>query len=150
MAKTKSKHKSRNNKTVKHKLSSKTILQEFVHTMLEAENTIRMFHWKTQSYSAHKTTDTLHETLSGLVDRYAETFMGKKDIKVNMKHMKPIKIKYLENTQSLEKYIKHLVQYTNKINNKLSHVENNDLHAIRDEIVSELNRSLYLLRFNKK
>lgn len=137
-------------KTMKRSNSSHKVLKEFVHRMLEAENTIRMFHWKTHSYSVHKKTDKLHETLSGLVDRYVETFMGKKNIRVSMKNIKPIKIQNLENSNALEKYIEKIVQYVNKLHNKMRDTGNNDLYAIRDEIISELNRSLYLFRFNKK
>ncbi len=40
-------------------------------------NTIKLYHWKTTSYSEHKATDELHERLSGHIDTFVEVLLGK-------------------------------------------------------------------------
>lgn len=141
----------------RRQLTSKPSIQDFIHRMLETENTIRVYHWNTCSYSVHKTTDKLHSSLSDLVDRYVETFMGKKNIHSTMKYP-PIQIPNLHipsceqstttPAKELEKYIQDCIQFVYDFNTSFNPEEDYDLFAIRDEIVSVLNRSLYLLRFD--
>lgn len=139
MAKTR-KSKSRNSTTRKSKSLNNNTLRKFVHKMLEVENTIRVFHWKTSSYSAHKTTDKLHDKISDLVDKFVETYMGKKNIRVSMKDISSIKFK---NLNTLDKYLKNTVDFLNDLPIK-NHA---DLISIRDEIVTQIHKSLYLFSF---
>jgi hypothetical protein len=118
------------------------IIKKFM-TML---NMVKLFHWKTLSYPAHKATDKLHEKLNEHIDRYVEVMMGSRNSKLNMKDFKNMKLENLENKKELEKYInktkKEMLEYHKELN------ENIDvgLMAIRDEIIADLNRFLYLLR----
>lgn len=37
---------------------------------------IKLHHWATMSYATHKALDELHGSLSGLVDKFVESYLG--------------------------------------------------------------------------
>ena len=49
---------------------------KLLETFFEITNTIKLYHWKTNSYSVHKATDELHERLSGHIDKFVEVLLG--------------------------------------------------------------------------
>ena len=55
-----------------------------VKTFLEMLNMIKLYHWKTKSYSQHKATDDLHSSLSSSVDTFVEVLMGKYESRIYM------------------------------------------------------------------
>ena len=40
-------------------------------------NMVKLYHWKTDSFSQHKATDELYESLNLNIDRFVEVLMGK-------------------------------------------------------------------------
>ena len=50
---------------------------EIVQVFLETLTSIRLYHWKTKSYSQHKATDQLYEELEEKVDEFVEVMQGK-------------------------------------------------------------------------
>lgn len=55
-----------------------------VKTFFEILNSIKLYHWKTKSYSQHEATDDLHEKLSDQVDRFVEVLIGKSSKRIHM------------------------------------------------------------------
>lgn len=114
-------------------------LENTLNKMLEMLMFIKIYHWKTNSYSSHKATDDLYERLNKNMDKYVEIWLGKngKTLKPNMN----ISVKYLSNNNRLIKnvnvFIKHLEGL--KIDG--------DLQTVRDDIVGDLNQFIYLLSF---
>ena len=70
--------------TMGHISSKEDYVKVFVRKMLEIPIAVRLFHWKTDSYAAHKATDGLLETLNEIIDKYVETLLGKTHIKISM------------------------------------------------------------------
>ena len=66
------------NKTRKksYKISNKTS-SHIVKVFLEMLNMVKLYHWKTLSYSQHKATDELFEKLNKNIDRFIEVLIGK-------------------------------------------------------------------------
>jgi hypothetical protein len=108
--------------------------------MLTIRNQIKVYHWQTKSFARHTATDGLTTKLDELVDEFVETYMGKYGrpsvsgtIKVSnfteagARAFVSQKRKYLE--VDLPKKIKST---------------DTDLLNIRDEILGELNKVLYL------
>jgi len=108
--------------------------------MLTIRNQIKVYHWQTGSFARHTATDGLTAKLDELIDTFVETYMGKYGrpkvsgaIKVSnfsegaAKSFVAQKRKYLE--VDLPKKIKS---------------SDTDLLNIRDEILGELNKVLYL------
>lgn len=115
--------------------------------MLETLILVRLYHWNTFSYATHKATDDLYGSLSGHIDTYAETMLGKSDgtFRINMANYKTLRIDGVTNNQGMIKCVKRFISDLNKFHSGLPSSEYSDVHNIRDEIVGTLNKFLYLL-----
>ena len=69
-----------------------------VKTFFEILHSIKLYHWKTKSYSHHKETDHLHEKLSAETDRFIEVLIGKTSARIQMVEEK-IKLYFSSNVE---------------------------------------------------
>ena len=114
--------------------------------MLEITPVIRLYHWKTDSHATHKATDHLLGTLNEIIDKYVETLIGKTNIKLKTSDYNTLTVKTPENNKGLEKYIYEMIDFLLEIHQKLDLEKDVDLMNLRDEMIGDLNRFLYLLR----
>jgi len=131
------------NKRKKNKLEQK---KEFItHTFLEMLDTIKLYHWKTNSYAHHKSTDELHERLQHKTDNFIEIMLGKSKTRINNidKHIKLYNLNNKDFNNKLYKYRTLLIE----MDNYLDHKKDTDLMNIRDEMVGEINHYLYISTF---
>ena len=143
-------NKLRKSKTLKYKKNGSIagLARVVIPKFLEMINTIKIYHWKTTSFSTHKATDELFASLNTKTDEFVEVMLGKCQINRNSVLMFPsVKIEMFstnaECRKLVESYKKFLIDLPkNKNFNTMSNV---DLLAIRDEIVALLNQFLYLL-----
>lgn len=121
-------------------MGSESIIKVFFHMT----TTIKLYHWQTSSYPRHKATCDLLATILPLIDTFVETYMGRyqrpsfeSGFKMNIQELK-------DNDDSAPSLIKDYIFYLQ--NDLPKYVESNDtdLLNIRDEIVSNLNKTLYL------
>ena len=110
---------------------------------------VKLFHWKTHSYATHKATDELYDSLNEHMDKFIEVLLGKTGSRINLLNKKSISLVDLSSQEQLkakvEEFKKYLVSLTN--NRALSTINDSDLLNIRDEILGDLNKFLYLLSF---
>ena len=110
---------------------------------------VKLFHWKTHSYSTHKATDELYSKLNDDIDKFIEIFLGKTGSRIDLMGQKNISLIDLNSPEQLkskvESFKNYLVGLTN--NKGLSSMTNTDLLNIRDEILGDMNQFLYLLTF---
>lgn len=130
------------NKRKKNKLEVK---KEFItYTFLEMLNTIKLHHWKTNSYSHHKSSDDLHKNLQKKTDKFIEIMLGKTDrINKTNKHIKLYNLNTKDFNKKLYKYRTLLIEMDNYLDPK----KDMDLINIRDDMISEINHFLYLSTF---
>jgi predicted transcriptional regulator len=123
----------------------KDLKKQIVIDFFEMLLCIKLFHWKTHNYGAHKATDEIYEKLNAHMDRFIEVIIGKNEKRINMENVKSIKFHDINDNDKMkihvEKFIKKLMLLDNK---KLDP----DLYNIRDDIVTDLNQFLYLLTFH--
>ena len=139
----------RNKKSVKGKSGSiaglaKVVIPKF----LEMINTIKIYHWKTSSYSTHKATDQLFEDLNKKTDEFVEVMLGKSEINRDAVLYYPsVKISMFSNNVDCRRIIDSYKQFLLDLprNKNFNVMANVDLLAIRDEILALLNQFLYLL-----
>jgi hypothetical protein len=121
-------------------MRSESIIKIFFHMT----TTIKLYHWQTSSYPRHKATCDLLAAILPLIDTFVETYMGRyqrpvfeSGFKMNIQELK-------DNDDSAPSLIKDYIFYLQ--NDLPKYVEDNDtdLLNIRDEIVSNLNKTLYL------
>jgi hypothetical protein len=123
-------------------------INKFVKICTIIEIHTRLQHWNTQSYAVHKATDQLLDNLLSLQDKFVETFSGLYDIRPNLKNFKvddPViqEYIYVNNDVLSEKY-KLFRETLRRLCNQFT-IES-ELHNIKDEILGELSKTIYLLR----
>ena len=115
--------------------------------MLETLASIKLYHWNTFSYATHKATDDIHGSLSSNMDKYAEILLGKSDGKyrINMRDFKTLNVSSVSNNKEMAHRVKKLISDLNNFHLGLKGDEYADVNNVRDEIVGDLNKFLYLL-----
>ena len=138
--------KTRKNKGNRSSVNQKSF-DNMLKCMLETLISIKLYHWNTYSYSTHKATDDIYGSLSDNMDNYAEVMIGKSNGKyrIKMSDFKNLKVDSIANNKAIENKVKHLISDLNKFHSGLQSVEYSDVANIRDEIVADLNKFLYLL-----
>jgi hypothetical protein len=120
--------------------------EEIVLMFLQMLNTIKLYHWKTMSYSTHKATDELYASLGTNIDLFVETMLGKKGDRVHLTNVKHLPLMDYTNItdfkKEIEKYKKYMIDMD--IVNLNS---NSDLLNVRDTILGDLNKFTYLITF---
>ncbi len=113
---------------------------KIVSFFFELQMNVKLYHWTTESYSNHKATNKLLDNLSDLVDSFIEKYMGAFTRPV-LKSGSSIPIQNMTKT----KYVKLLKQAQEYLRGDLEKVisKNTELLNIRDEILGELDQSLY-------
>ena len=121
---------------------------DIVKMFLEVLNMIKLYHWKTHSFSQHKATDELHERISENTDKFIEVLMGKDQSRIQMIESKidlidPNKLTdFKDRIHKFREFLENMNIYFDKRNDS-------DLLNIRDEMLSDINQFLYLLSMNK-
>lgn len=137
----------RSKKNTQKNYTNKTktkIVQKF----MELLTMIKLYHWKTHSFSQHKATDELYAKLNENIDTFVEILLGKSKQRVNMLETK-MRMYDLENKTELREHIFEYRQFLIDMSNTFSSKRDSDLLNVRDEILGDLNQFLYLLTFDK-
>ena len=146
----KSFNKSKKTKKVKFttKILSNTRKSNIVKIFLEVINMIKLYHWKTRSYSEHKATDELYDRITDNTDKFIEVLMGKDQSRIQMIESKidlidPNKLTdFKDRIHKFREFLEDIDIYFDKRNDS-------DLLNIRDEMLSDVNQFLYLISMNK-
>jgi DNA-binding ferritin-like protein len=119
----------------------KQIVTEFFEMLL----CIKLFHWKTHNYGAHKATDEIYEKLNSHMDRFIEVIIGKNEKRMHMESAKSIKLHSINDNDQMKIHVEKFIKYLMSLDKKKL---DPDLYNIRDDIVTDLNQFLYLLTFH--
>lgn len=130
-------------KTRKARYTTSISKKDAVVFFLELITTIKMYHWNTFDYSAHKATDELYSSLSGHIDRFMEVYMGSSNQRIALGTRRTLALNDL-NKASMRTYIQKSIAYLEKLRLPST---NTDLYNIRDEMLGDLNQFLYLFSF---
>ena len=109
-----------------------------VATLMEMLDTVKLYHWRTHSYSEHKATDNLHEALSEQVDSFVEKLLGSKHTRSNLTHLR---MNAYNTLPALKRRIEYYKRYLRGMPASLG----TDLLNIRDELLGSLNQFSYML-----
>ena len=140
--------KKRNNKKRSTMRKRKPEQQFVIHKMLEMINVVKLYHWQTQSYSAHKATDKLYEKLDGNIDRFVEVYLGKDGSRISKWDNEMSIIQYNRKKDFKSRMFEYR-EFLTDLSNHFDEKKDSDLLSIRDEILADINQFLYLFSFNK-
>ncbi len=137
--------------TKKNRSSSASSLEKFQQEatvkFMEILLMINLYHWKTYSYATHKATDELYSSLNDHIDEFMEVLMGKSLERTNLTKQKQIRLLDLTSPEQLKREVMTFKSYLVGLEKvkALQTMSNTDLFNIRDEILGDLNKFMYLL-----
>jgi len=117
-----------------------------ISTFLTIQAQLRILHWQTKSYAEHKALGKAYEGLDGLIDQFVEVHSGKYGNTLAKTNFQFTASNYKDsNVMALiDSYIAYL---TNELP-LICKEGDSDLLNIRDEMLSVLNQTKYLLRLS--
>jgi hypothetical protein len=116
---------------------------EIVCLMMTLRDQVKIYHWQTMSHSRHTATDELVGKLDDNIDKFVEVYMGKYGRPKLSGRTGVIKIRNFHDKEA-SALLKSAIEW---LSYKLpKHLKNTDtdLLNIRDEIIADLNQTLYL------
>jgi DNA-binding ferritin-like protein len=124
------------------------IRSHIVRVFLEMLNNVKLYHWKTSSYSQHKATDELYERLNTNIDTFVEILLGKDETRIKLLK-KQVDLLDTKNTYEFKSRMYEYREFLTEMNTIFDSKKDTDLLNARDEILGDINQFLYLLTFNK-
>lgn len=112
-----------------------------VSAFMEFKSNLKIYHWSTSRYSRHIASNNIETSISELIDNFIETFIGIYGTRPNMDYNE-----YHINLNSWNDYeIINVFENFKQFLIKLPFDEIDvDLITLRDSLMNELNRTLYL------
>ena len=119
-------------------------MDKVIVNLLKIQNQLRILHWQTLSYAAHKALGSAYESLDELIDSLVEIHQGKYG---RLTFETPIDLGLVNQDEiDLEDVLMQLNEYlTISFNEKFDSVKDSDCLNIRDEILATVNKLRYLL-----
>ena len=99
----------------------------------------KIYHWNTSSFARHKATDEFNSSLQDIVDKFMEVFIGRYVIKPMVSDIK-LNAEYLTDNGIKAYFIKSR-EFIQRLETMIT---DTDLLNIRDELLAEINKTLYL------
>jgi hypothetical protein len=118
-------------------------MSEFVLFFFDLTNNIKLYHWTTSSFSRHKGADGLFDDITGLADKFMETYMGKYGRPTVNERASKLTLKPL-NDKNVVEYLRQRHKILREDLSKLLKNDDTDLINIRDDILAKLSQTLYL------
>jgi DNA-binding ferritin-like protein len=145
--KTANSRKGKKAKTIKHRkpINKKA---HIVKVFLELLNMVKLYHWKTHSFSQHKATDELYERLNEHIDKFVEVLLGKDQSRIHMIENRIDLLDVNKKSQFQERIFEYRTFLT-ELDIFFHKGRDTDLLNIRDEILADINQFLYLMSFDK-
>jgi len=120
---------------------------EIVCLMMTLRDQVKIYHWQTMNHSRHKATDDLVDKLDDNIDKFTEVYMGKYGRPKFGGRTSVIKIRNFHDTEAPALLKSAIDWLTHKLPKHLKSTDT-DLLNIRDEILADLNQTLYLFTLN--
>ena len=114
--------------------------------MLTLRNQVKIYHWETMQFSRHKSTDDLLDKLDDSIDKFVEVYIGKYGRPKLTTKTGTIRLRNFSDEEGPELLKQAIEWLTTRLPTLLSS-KDTDLLNIRDEIVADLNQTLYLFTF---
>jgi DNA-binding ferritin-like protein len=114
-----------------------------IHFFFQLRDQVKLYHWQTHLYARHKATDDVIKRLDDHIDLFVEVYMGKYGRPSITRTTNMIQVKNMAD-KSAVKFIKDCISHLTGPFTKSLKGADTDLLNIKDEILGELNKLLYL------
>ena len=116
-------------------------INKLVNFFFTLELNLKIYHWNTNSFPRHKASDELGGKILELTDKFVEIFIGRYKVKPNIERVKIENIFTTDNGNV--DLLNQSIQFLEDMNH---YIKDSDLLNIRDEMLGEINKTLYLYR----
>lgn len=108
--------------------------------------TLKLYHWKTSKYSRHMASGTLFDGVLLITDTFMETYFGK----YGKGSIKSLNLDCnLLSDDEIVSFLKEANQFLkDMVKNNLLKESDTDLLNMRDDLVGQINKTLYLFTLN--
>jgi DNA-binding ferritin-like protein len=114
-----------------------------IHFFFTLRSQIKLYHWQTYQFARHKATDDLITALDDLMDNYVEVYMGKYGRPKMTSTTNSTSVKNMSESTAVS-FVRGSIKYLETTFVKRLKPTDTDLVNIRDEMLSNLNKLLYL------
>jgi len=118
-------------------------LGEFILTLLHAATNTHILHWQTKSFADHMALNEFYQALPELIDAVVEATQGRTGQLIDY----PVQY-YAPAANGLEE-LEMLKDYVDEERHKEGIPQNSEIQNLIDEIASQIDSTLYKLRFLK-
>lgn len=115
-----------------------------IHFFFAMREQIKLYHWQTHSYSRHKATDEVIENLDKNIDEFVEVYMGKYGRPKITTKTSSVHIGNMNEKSAVGFIKKCITMLLGDVVKGLVAARDSDLFNIRDEMLADLNKLLYL------
>ena len=119
------------------------------HVALElviARDQLKFYHWSTKIYARHSASDKIVSSLTDKIDRFIEVMQGTEGKRMSLPNTK---ITFENHTDvTIVKYLKTFRDWLIYELPKYINESSTDLLNIRDDILADVNNTLYLFTFS--
>ena len=116
-------------------------INKLVNFFFTLELNLKIYHWNTNSFPRHKASDELGGKILELTDKFVEIFIGRYKVKPNIERVKIENIFTTDNGNV--DLLNQSILFLEDLN---TIIKDSDLLNIRDEMLGEINKTLYLYR----
>lgn len=118
-------------------------MSDILNHLLTFQNQMKLYHWQTNSYARHKGSDKFVAKAIEIIDKIIEAYQGRYGVIKLKNSNKNVKLDNI-NDEDIVKFLEKMREFmekdfTNALNNK-----NTDLYNLRDEMIENINITLYL------
>ena len=115
-----------------------------IHFFFTMREQIKLYHWQTHSYSRHKATDEVIENLDKNIDEFVEVYIGKYGRPKITTKTSSVHIGNMNEKSAVGFIKKCITMLLGDVVKGLVAARDSDLFNIRDEMLADLNKLLYL------
>ena len=120
-----------------------TMSAQHIHFFFSLREQLKLYHWQTEVFSRHMATDEILKELDELIDLFVEVYMGKYGRPNITRSTNTIVVRNM-NEKSATKFVKEGLEYLQGPLTKSLKGSDTDLTNIRDEMMGNLHKLLYL------
>lgn len=111
---------------------------------LYVRDQLKIYHWATETYSRHIASDSFVDKLTDKMDKFIETIQGSENKRILLTKKTRQIIFDNENDKSIVKVLKDFSDWLINVLPGYLSEQNTDLLNIRDDMLSDVNNTLYL------
>ena len=117
-------------------------INNIVNFFFNLQFTMKLYHWNTTSYARHKASDNFIEKFLEITDRFVEVYIGRYRVKPLFNNINTDIA--IINDDGIIYLLNKSRDYLEKLNEL---IKDSELLNIRDELLAEINQTLYLFTF---